>query len=178
MTQTRCLSVAAILCGLLGGPPVLAAPIMTGRQVIDIDGTPMVVFTYRPAGCSDPALLLVFHGIARNARTYRDDARAIADRLCLLVVAPVFDKRAFPHLALPARRHRQGRRGAKCARLDRQTGARSRRLGAGAGRTAPRLFPARPLGRRPIPRPARRLRADGSTPYRDRECGKLRVSEP
>src|SRR6516225_8272658 len=96
MTKTRCLAVAAILCDLLGCVPVLAAPITTGRQVIDINGTPMVVFTYRPAGCSDPALLLVFHGIARNARTYRDDARALADRLCLLVVAPVFDKRAFP----------------------------------------------------------------------------------
>src|SRR5215472_13464551 len=94
MTKTRWFSVAAILCGLLGCPPALAAPITTGRQVIDINGTPMVVFTYRPAGCSDPALLLVFHGIARNARAYRDDARA--DRLCLLVVAPVFDKRAFP----------------------------------------------------------------------------------
>src|SRR5215813_10400045 len=96
MTKTRWFSVAAILCGLLGCPPVAAAPITTGRQVIDINDTPMVVFTYRPAGCSDPALLLVFHGIARNARTYRDDARALADRLCLLVIAPVFDKRAFP----------------------------------------------------------------------------------
>src|SRR5262249_56043932 len=47
-------------------------------------------------GCSDPALLLVFHGIARNARTYRDDDARLADRLCLLVVAPVFDTRAFP----------------------------------------------------------------------------------
>ena len=97
MTKTRCLAVAAILCGLLGCAPVLAAPITTGRQVIDINGAPMVVFTYRLAGCSDPALLLVFHGIARNARTYRDDARVLADRLCLLVVAPVFDKRAFPN---------------------------------------------------------------------------------
>jgi hypothetical protein len=96
MTKTRWFSVAAILCGLLGCPPALAAPITTGRQVIDLNGTPMVVFTYRPATCSDLALLLVFHGIARNARTYRDDARALADRLCLLVVAPVFDKRAFP----------------------------------------------------------------------------------
>jgi hypothetical protein len=96
MTKTRWFSVAAILCGLLGCPPIAAAPITTGRQVIDVNGTPMVGFTYRPAGCSDPALLLVFHGIARNARTYRDDARALADRLCLLVVAPVFDKRAFP----------------------------------------------------------------------------------
>jgi hypothetical protein len=96
MTTTRYLSVVAILCGLLGCAPVAAAPIMTGRQTIDINGTPMVVFAYRPGGCSDPALLMVFHGVARNARTYRDDARAIADRLCLLVVAPVFDKRAFP----------------------------------------------------------------------------------
>src|SRR5262245_8922503 len=96
MPKTRCLAVAAILCGLLGYAPVLAAPITTGRQVIDINGTPMVVFTCRPAGCSDPALLLIFHGIARNAHTYRDDVRALADRLCLLVVAPVFDKRAFP----------------------------------------------------------------------------------
>src|SRR5262249_8676714 len=96
MTKTRWFSVAAILCGLLGCPPVAAALITTGRQMIDINGTPMVVFTYCPAGCSDPALLLVFHGIARNARTYRDDARALADRLCLLVIAPVFDKRAFP----------------------------------------------------------------------------------
>src|SRR5262249_3742627 len=87
---------AAILCDLLGCAPALAAPIATGRQVIDINGTPMVVFSYRPATCSDPALLLVFHGIARNARTYRDDARTLADRLCLLVTAPVFDKRAFP----------------------------------------------------------------------------------
>ena len=81
---------------LAGCAPVAAAPITTGRQVIDINGAPMVVFTYRPPECSDPALLLVFHGVARNARTYRDDARAIADRLCLIVLAPVFNKRAFP----------------------------------------------------------------------------------
>ena len=85
-----------ILCCLLGSAPVVAAPIATGQQTIDIGGTPMVVFTYRPAGCSDPSLLLVFHGIARIAGTYRDYARALADRLCLLVVAPVFDKHAFP----------------------------------------------------------------------------------
>src|SRR4029450_3667320 len=103
MTKTRWFSVAAILCGLPGCPPALAAPITTGRQVIDLNGRPMVVLTYRPATCSDPALLLVFHGIARNARTYRNDTRALADRLCLLVVAPVFDKRA-----LPPWRHQRG----------------------------------------------------------------------
>jgi len=81
---------------LLGAMPLGAAPIDTGRQIADVHGAPMVVFTYRAVGCSDPSLLLVFHVIARNARTYRDDARALADRLCLLVVAPLFDRQAFP----------------------------------------------------------------------------------
>jgi len=85
-----------MLGALLGAAPLPASPIETGRQIADVNGAPMVVFTYRPAGCSDPSLLVVFHGIARNARTYRDDARALAGRLCLLVVAPLFDRQAFP----------------------------------------------------------------------------------
>src|SRR6516162_8186195 len=144
MTTTRCLSVAAILCGFLGCAPVAAAPIVTGRQVIDINGAPMVVFTYRPGGCSDPALLMVFHGVARNARTYRDDARDRGPPLPARRRAGVRQTR-LSRLALPARRHRQGRGGAGCARLVRQAGARSRRLGAGAGRAAARLFSARPV---------------------------------
>jgi poly(3-hydroxybutyrate) depolymerase len=93
---TRVATAAVMLGTLLGAMPLAAAPIETGRQIADVNGAPMVVFTYRPAGCADPSLLLVFHGIARNARTYRDDARALADRLCLLVVAPLFDRQAFP----------------------------------------------------------------------------------
>ena|SRR5262249_30408402 len=57
MTMTRYFSVAAMLYCLLGPTPTAAAPIATGRQTIDINGTHMVVFTYRPAGCSDPTLL-------------------------------------------------------------------------------------------------------------------------
>jgi poly(3-hydroxybutyrate) depolymerase len=93
---TRVATAATMLGTLLGAMPLGAAPIETGRQIADVNGAPMVVFTYRPVGCSDPSLLLVFHGIARNARTYRDDARALADRLCLFVVAPLFDRQAFP----------------------------------------------------------------------------------
>src|SRR5262245_19624118 len=93
---TRVATAAVMLGALLRAMPVAAAPIATGRQIADVNGAPMVVFTYRPAGCSDPSLLVVFHGIARNARTYRDDARALADRLCLLVVAPLFDRQTFP----------------------------------------------------------------------------------
>jgi pimeloyl-ACP methyl ester carboxylesterase len=93
---TRVSTAGAMLGALLGVAPLAAAPIETGREIADVNGAPMVVFTYRPAGCSDPSLLMVFHGIAGNARTYRDDARPLADRLCLLVVAPLFDRQTFP----------------------------------------------------------------------------------
>src|SRR5438270_992299 len=94
--MTRVVAAVVMLGALFGAAPLAAAPIETGRQIADVNGAPMVVFTYRPAACSDPSLLMVFHGIARNARSYRDDARPLADRICLLVVAPVFDKQVFP----------------------------------------------------------------------------------
>ena len=89
---------AGVLALCLGATPLMAAPIAAGdgRQTVDLNGTRMAVFTYRPARCSDPSLLLVFHGNARNARSHRDDARALADRNCLLLVAPSFDRRDFP----------------------------------------------------------------------------------
>lgn len=87
----------ALSC-VLGATAVAAAPIAAGdgQQTVDIAGTRMTVFTYRPANCSDLSLLLVFHGVARNARSYRDYARPLADRNCLLLVAPLFAQRDFP----------------------------------------------------------------------------------
>ena len=83
-------AVVVVLSCALVAPAVTAAPIApgNGQQTIDIAGTRMTVFTYRPPNCSDPSLLLLFHGVARNARTYRDYARPLADRNCLLLVAP------------------------------------------------------------------------------------------
>jgi len=91
-------AVVLVLSCALAVPAVMAAPIApgNGQQTVDIAGTRMTVFTYRPPNCSDPSLLLVFHGVARNARTYRDYARPLADRNCLLLVAPLFDQRDFP----------------------------------------------------------------------------------
>ena len=97
MRAIRPISAAALLSGcLLGATPIPAEPITTGRQTADAGGTPIDVFTYRPAGCSDPSLLLVFHGAQRDAADYRDYARPLADRHCLLVVAPLLDKHNFP----------------------------------------------------------------------------------
>ena len=77
--------------------PAAAAPLPagSGERRLDVGGARLTVFTYRPA-CSDPSLLLVFHGQNHNADDYRDWARPLADRHCMLVVAPRFPKSQFP----------------------------------------------------------------------------------
>ena len=97
MGKTPSITVVLLSC-LFGSAPVAAEaiPAGMGQQTADLGGTSLPVFTYRPAGCSDPALLMVFHGVARDANNYRDDARPLADGNCLLVVAPRFDRQAFP----------------------------------------------------------------------------------
>src|SRR5438034_1250557 len=56
-----------LLGSLLAAAPLAAAQIGTGRQMVDVNGTPLVVFTYRPAACSDPSLLMVFHSLDVDA---------------------------------------------------------------------------------------------------------------
>jgi dienelactone hydrolase len=96
MRDIGSISAAVLITSLLGSTPILAESIASGQQIAGVNGTRMTIFTYRPAGCSDPSLLLVFHGARRDANSYRDYARPLADRHCLLVVAPLFDKHAFP----------------------------------------------------------------------------------
>ncbi|MBS0521995.1 MAG: hypothetical protein JSS04_00035 [Proteobacteria bacterium] len=68
----------------------------TGAQVAVIAGTSLKVETYRPQSCQPHVLLMVFHGIDRDADRYRDRARPVADRICAVVVAPEFDARTYP----------------------------------------------------------------------------------
>ena len=85
---------------LLSAGLVRAEPILPGaaRQSTYLGRLSLDVYTYRP-NCSNPALLLVFHGIDRNAHHYRDYARPIADAACMIVAAPLFDKARFPSWA-------------------------------------------------------------------------------
>lgn len=71
-------------------------PIGDGYRVVKAGDYNLELFTYKPASYTDGALLLVFHGVARDADVYRDNARTIADRYGLAVVAPLFDKHRFP----------------------------------------------------------------------------------
>jgi hypothetical protein len=67
-----------------------------GQQSAALPGATLELFTYRPPNCSPGLLLLVFHGVNRDAGPYRDHARPLADRLCAVVVAPLFDQQRFP----------------------------------------------------------------------------------
>jgi len=72
-------------------------PYGTSQQTATLaSGTGLDIFSYRPDRCRTSSLLLVFHGLHRNAPGYRDDARALADANCMLVVAPLLDKERFP----------------------------------------------------------------------------------
>ena len=72
------------------------APSGPGQMSVGAGGSTLTVFTYRPDGCRIRGTLIVFHGLNRNADAYRDDAKPLADRLCLFVAAPLFDDHRFP----------------------------------------------------------------------------------
>jgi pimeloyl-ACP methyl ester carboxylesterase len=75
-----------------------AAPIPAGIGSTDIPTTGGVikVFTYKPSLYKDGPLVLVFHGVNRNAEDYRNFAIAVAERFKVIVAAPLFDKDRFP----------------------------------------------------------------------------------
>jgi len=89
---------ALLLAAFLALPDASAAPIPAGDgyQVIRVGEVNLEVFTYKPAAYAGGPLLLVFHGLERDADTYRDNARPLAERYGMAVAAPLFDKSRFP----------------------------------------------------------------------------------
>ena len=86
--------VTIFVCGFI--TPALADPIPNGpgEQTVMLGEQRFVVFTYRPEGCGEPRLLLLFHGNGGVPR-YRNYAQPLADKACMIVIAPRFDKRRF-----------------------------------------------------------------------------------
>jgi hypothetical protein len=85
---------AAVL--LLAGQGAAPIPAGSGRIEVAVNGTRFEVFTYKPASFTDGPLILVFHGVLRDADAYRDHAAALGDRFGALVAAPRFDAARFP----------------------------------------------------------------------------------
>ncbi len=88
---------AVLLCAVCFAPASKAAlPEGSGQIQITAGGDTFDAWTYKPAGYRGGPLLMVFHGLGREAAGNRDAARQLADRFGLLVVAPLFDTARFP----------------------------------------------------------------------------------
>jgi pimeloyl-ACP methyl ester carboxylesterase len=91
---TKLLLLVLILCASV--PPQAHSP-TSGREIGLVDSWPVVVYTYRPEGCAEPKLLILFAGYDRDADKYRDRAVPLANRACLLLFAPLLDRERFPN---------------------------------------------------------------------------------
>lgn len=65
-------------------------------QRVDLGGIELDLFTYKPASWPGERMILVLHGVLRNAEEYRSDSVAMGDRFGALIVAPRFDAERFP----------------------------------------------------------------------------------
>jgi poly(3-hydroxybutyrate) depolymerase len=74
----------------------VAFPSGSGKMEVTAGGQRIEVFTYRPSDYKDGPLILVFHGMLRNADTYRDNAKILGDRFHALIAAPRFETNRFP----------------------------------------------------------------------------------
>lgn len=82
------------LCALVAGQTGL--PAGSSKVSVTIHEEGIELFTYKPENYTNGPLLLVFHGVLRNAEEYRDHSRGMGDRFRALVVAPRFPEREFP----------------------------------------------------------------------------------
>jgi poly(3-hydroxybutyrate) depolymerase len=73
-----------------------ALPIGSSDYEFANGAEPIRVFAYKPATYRDGPLIVVFHGVARNAEDYRNFAINLAERSRSLVVTPLFDQARFP----------------------------------------------------------------------------------
>jgi poly(3-hydroxybutyrate) depolymerase len=90
----------AIAWGALAGALACTAgaqPLAPGSAVstFEVAGVEIEVHSYKPARYGGAGLLLVLHGLSRNAEDYRDYAIPLAERHGLLVLAPRFDRERF-----------------------------------------------------------------------------------
>lgn len=85
----------ALLAPFLRGEPLPSGP---ARIECANGAEPITAFTYKPPTYRHGPLVLVFHGVGRNAEDYRDFAITLAERFGAIVVAPMFDRERFPSL--------------------------------------------------------------------------------
>lgn len=96
LSALRRVGVAAALALTMGCAARAQSAPAADALVADLGELSLEVFVHRPARCAPNGLLVVFHGLGRDAAAYRDAAVPLAEAHCLLVVAPLFDAARFP----------------------------------------------------------------------------------
>ena len=81
------------VCGWSGAAPV---PVGPGKLELPNGDEPVTLHTYKPPTYKGGPLIVVFHGVQRNAEDYRNFAITLAERFGAIVVAPHFDAKRFP----------------------------------------------------------------------------------
>lgn len=73
-----------------------AIPIGKSTIHVQFGDVTLPLYTYKPPTFRDGPMLMVFHGVLRNAEEYRDHAIPMSNRFDALIVAPHFDLETFP----------------------------------------------------------------------------------
>lgn len=83
-----------LTCLLLNAPE----SIPEGKATVQVkfDDVALKLYTYKPEGYRDGPMLMVFHGVLRNADEYRDHSIPMGDRFGAMIVSPCFDEETFP----------------------------------------------------------------------------------
>ena len=89
-----------LLASLAAVSGASSQPLGTGysERLVRLDDTDMPALIYRP-DCRNPSLLLVFHGLNRNAESTQRSAQPLAEDFCLLLIVPLFDRETYPSWA-------------------------------------------------------------------------------
>jgi pimeloyl-ACP methyl ester carboxylesterase len=63
--------------------------------IYENNGEPLTMFTYKPATYKGGPILVVFHGVRRNAEDYRNFAITMGERFKAIIITPLFDSVRF-----------------------------------------------------------------------------------
>ena len=86
---------AFLLALSFAGATAQPLPMGSSSIIHENNGEPLSVFTYKPATYKDGPILVVFHGVKRNAEDYRNFAITMGERFKAIIVTPMFDTARF-----------------------------------------------------------------------------------
>ncbi|MFY7793839.1 MAG: hypothetical protein ACOVQS_08670 [Chitinophagaceae bacterium] len=91
----RFLVLFAMLLGIESPIFAQSIPVGVSRITYENGGEPLTLHTYRPPTYAGGPLILVFHGVKRNAEDYRNFAITMAERFRAIIITPEYDSVRF-----------------------------------------------------------------------------------